>query len=368
MEQKSGKTIEQVIDDIEKMISGIGRKGRGGGGSNGSGPKSSGGGGFGLQMLVVVLVLIGYGLFTAFYKIEESQQGVVTRFGAFSHISEPGPHFKLPFGIDQVYKIEVTRVHELQFGYRIGQTISKTQARLESLMLTGDLNVAVVEWILKYRIADAKKYLFHASNVEKNIADISVSVMRRVVGDKQVSDVLTTDRVSVAERAEKLTQQTLDTYDMGILITGIALQNVTPPEPVKPAFNEVNTARQEKERMINEALGIRNKVIPEAKGKANRLVDEAKAYQVDRVNRAKGDAEKFKEILVAYQAAPQITRKRMYLETMETIFANPDKITIVDSQIKGLLPVFKGLINPPEKEERNKSNDISLKEDKHPNS
>lgn len=341
MDQKSGKTIEQVLQDLDNMLSSIGRKGRQGKNSNGGGSGvNQPGSGLGLQLLIIIVILAIYGAFTSFYKIEESQQGVVTRFGAFSHIADPGPHFKLPFGIDQVYEIEVTRVHELQFGFRKDSRIATKQARLESLMLTGDLNVAVVEWILNYKIVDPKKYLFHAVNVEKNIHDISISVMRRVVGDKLVSDVLTTDRVEIANKAMQLTQQTIDLYDMGILITKIALQNVTPPEPVKPAFNEINIARQEKERMVNEAQGIYNKIIPEAEGKANKIVAEAEAYAVARINRAKGDADRYREMLAAYQAAPQITRKRMYLETMQEIFSNPDKITIVDSQIKGLLPIF----------------------------
>ena len=332
------------MEDLDNMLSGFKRKGRGGqNGSSNQGGTAGGGSGGGLQLLLVGAILVAYGLFTSFYKIEESQQGVVTRFGAFSKIADPGPHFKLPFGIDQVYKVEVTRFHELQFGFRKDSRLSERQARQESLMLTGDLNVAVVEWILTYRIQDPKKYLFHAVNVEKNIHDISISVMRRVVGDKLVGDVLTTDRVQIANRARELTQHALDVYDMGILVTKIALQSVTPPEPVKPAFNEVNIARQEKERMINEARGTYNKVIPRAEGQAAKLIAEAEAYAIDRINRAQGDANRFEELLQAYKASPRITRKRLYVETMQKVFGSLDRITVVDSNIKGLLPVFSQL-------------------------
>lgn len=345
MNQKPQKTIEQLIGEFEQMIMGFGRgkqakNGSGGSGGNDGFSSSGNSRGFRSQIFVVAAIAVAYGFFTSFYKIDETQEGVITRFGAFSHIAGPGPHFKLPFGIDQVYKVEVTRFHELQFGFRKDEQLSERQARQESLVLTGDLNVAVVEWILNYKIQDPKKYLFHAVNVEKNIRDISISVMRRVVGDKLVSDVLTTDRVSIADRARELTQQALDVYDMGILVTKVALQSVTPPEPVKPAFNEVNIARQEKERMINDARGVYNKVIPEAEGKSEKVVAEAEAYAVDRVNRAKGDALKYSEMLAAYKESPQITRKRIYLETMAEIFAGKSKITVVDAQIKGLLPIF----------------------------
>ena len=306
--------------------------------SEGGNPSS-----FFFQLPVIIVFVVLYGAFSSFYKIETGQQGVVTRFGAFSKITDEGPHFKLPFGIDQVYKIEVTRVHELQFGFRNRATLSKEITSLESLMLTGDLNVATVQWILQYKISDPAKYLFRAENVEKNIRDITISVMRRVVGDKLVSDVLTTDRVSIAENAKRLTQEALDRYDMGVLVLRMNLQNVTPPDPVKPAFNEINIAKQEKEQMINEAKSTYNKVIPKAEGQAEKKVTESQAYAVDVVNHALGDSEKFTKILLAYKKAPEIMRKRMYLDTMESVFSRIDDFVIVDQKIKGLLPVFQDL-------------------------
>ena len=293
------------------------------------------------QFFIFIGFISLYMLASSFYKIETSEQGVVTRFGAYSHTTDEGPHLKLPFGIDHVYKIKVTRIHEMQFGFRKNsRQLSKSEVRKESIMLTGDLNVAVVEWVLQYKISDPKKFLFHAANVKKIIHDTSISVMRRVVGDKLVEDILTTDRVQIAQNALRITQEVIDTYDMGIHIVKINLQNVTPPDPVKPAFNEINIARQEKEQMINQAKENYNKVIPAAKGKAQKKLTEAEAYAVKLINTAKGDSDRFNHVLSAYQAAPEVTKNRLYLETMEKIFSKMDQLTIIDNNIKGLLPVF----------------------------
>lgn len=344
MSQKSGKSFEQVMEDLNSMISNIGdrKSSKGGNSGNGAHPPSQGGGGPSkfMQWLLIGVFIVIYGAFSSFYKIETTQKGVITRFGAFHDIADEGPHFKLPFGVDQVYKVEVTRIHEEQFGFRKQKSLSKQQARQESLMLTGDLKVAVVEWILQYKIDDAKKYLFNAVNVDKNIRDISVSVMRRVVGDKLVTDVLTTDRIIIAQQAKRLTQETLDRFDMGVIITDLNLQRVNPPAEVRDAFNEVNIARQEKDKLINQAKGTYNKVIPEAEGKANQKIAEAEAYAINLVNHAKGDAEKFTEVLAAYKLAPDITRKRLFLDAMNDIYSKSARVTIVDSKIKGLMPIF----------------------------
>jgi len=275
----------------------------------------------------------------SFYKIEPFQQGVIVRLGSFHHISEEGPHLKIPF-MDRVYKVAVTRIHELRFGFSDNPKESQKKGRRESLMLSGDLNVAIVEWILQYRILDPKKFIFHAENVEKNIRDTSISVMRRVVGDKLVSDVLTTDRISIANTSKHLTQEALDKFDMGIIITRISLQNVTPPEAVKPAFNEINIAKQEREQTINRAKEMYNKAIPEAKGKAKKHVFEAEAYAIETINQAKGEGARFKKMLIAYQNHPQITHTKMYLETMEEILSSLDEFAIIDVDLKNILPII----------------------------
>jgi membrane protease subunit HflK len=185
-------------------------------------------------------------------------------------------------------------------------------------------------------VSDARKFLFNAADVTKNIHDISISVMRRVVGDKAVSDVLTKDRVLIAESALALTQETLDRFDMGVKLTRVYLQNVTPPDAVKPAFNEVNIAKQEREQLVNQAKANYNRVLPEAEGNAARLVSEAQAFAVEAVNRAKGDSEKLRVMLAAYHAAPQIAKKRMYIQTVEKIVGAAEHLTIVDSSLKGV--------------------------------
>jgi membrane protease subunit HflK len=207
-------------------------------------------------------------------------------------------------------------------------------------MLTGDLNVADVEWILQFRIADPWKYLFHARDVQRNLRDVSLSIMRRVVGDRLVGDVLTTGRVEIADQAKLLTQEVLDQYDMGIKVEKIILQGVNPPEKVKPAFNEVNAAKQEQEQTINNAEREYNRVIPESRGKAAKLIADAEAYAIDTVNRAKGDASRFSEVLKSYKQAPQLTRQRLYIDALEEVFAKMERVTIVDSRIKGVLPIY----------------------------
>ncbi len=343
MNQRANKSFEQIIEDLNRMFANFGRNKRGpqspynggGGGNAPSGPNPF------LQWIIISMFLIAYGALSSFYQVETTQKGVITRFGAFYDIADEGLHLKLPFGIDQVYKVEVTRIHEEQFGFRKdGRKLSAPQLAKESLMLTGDLKLAVVEWIVQYRIHDAKKFLFNAVGVSNNIRDISISVMRRVVGDKLVSDVLTVDRVSIAEAARRLTQETLDKFDMGVTITNLNLQNVNPPESVRAAFNEVNVARQEKDQLVNQAKGAYNQVIPEAGGRALKMVAEAEAYSINLVNKAKGDAEKFKTILEAYRKAPEITRRRLYLDTMEEIFSQVDHLTVVDPEIKGLMPIY----------------------------
>jgi membrane protease subunit HflK len=210
----------------------------------------------------------------------------------------------------------------------------------ESLMVTGDLNVADVEWVTQYQVSDPFKFLFQARDPVRNVRDVSQAVMRRVVGDRLVNDVLTTGRVEIAAEALRLTQEVLDKYDIGIRVVAIKLQDVNPPDLVKPSFNEVNAAKQEQEKLINNAEKEYNKVIPEAAGKAEETLSQAQGYADALVNRAKGDGGKFRAILAEYRKAPDITRKRLYIETMEELFSRFRNLTVVDSAVKGLLPVF----------------------------
>jgi membrane protease subunit HflK len=323
---------------------------RGGGGNNGGGGRRGGGlppelakKGVWLGLLAIVAL---WGIVSSFYTVDISEEAVVTRFGAYIRTTSAGMHFKLPFGIEKVYHVQSKTIIQEEFGFRsVDQsgdrtTYDKEQYRGESLMLTGDLNVADVEWILQFRIADPWKFLFHARDVRRNVRDVSLSIMRRVVGDRTVGDVLTTGRVEIADQAKLLTQEVLDQYDMGIKVEKIILQGVNPPEKVKPAFNEVNAAKQEQEQMINVAEREYNRVIPEARGKAEQLIADAEGYAIALENRARGDASQFDEVMDAYKSAPEITRRRLYIEAMEEILAAAENITIVDEGVKGVLPLF----------------------------
>ena len=293
--------------------------------------------------IVMVLFVLGY---TSFYTVEPDEEAVVIRLGKYINTNTPGLHFKIPFGVDNVIKVKTKTVLQEEFGFRTKSTRSRRSTYSnanfdeESLMLTGDLNVASVEWAVQYQIADPFKYLFQTSSPETNIRDVSESIMRRVVGDRSVTDILTTGKMEIETRALVLMQEVLNKYDMGVRIVTVKLQDVNPPEVVKPSFNEVNEAKQEQEKSINQAEGEYNKIIPEARGKAQKLVSEAEGYASAMLNRSMGDAEKFEAILTEYNRAPQVTRKRIYLETMSTIFKKFENITVVDPEIKGLLPVF----------------------------
>ena len=295
---------------------------------------------------VIVGIITLWALVTSFYTVEPDEEAVVIRFGKYTTTNPPGLHFKLPFGIDREIKVKTKRVLQEEFGFRSENFSSRrTQYSprnfdLESLMLTGDLNVADVEWVVQYQIADPFKFLFQTSSPERNIRDISESIMRRVVGDRSVTEVLTTGRVEISNDATALMQTILDRYDMGVKIVTVKLQDVNPPDKVKPSFNEVNSAKQEQEQLINQAEERYNKVIPEARGEAQKMISEAEGYATRAVNTALGDAEKFDQIYKEYRKAPIVTRKRLYLETMEQLFGKFNNVTVIDPTIRGLLPIY----------------------------
>lgn len=295
---------------------------------------------------LVLAVIAALGFFTSYYTVEPDEEAVVIRLGQYLETTSPGLHFKIPFGVDKVIKVKTKIVHQEEFGFRTQSlstrrtTYSSRNLDEESLMLTGDLNVAEVQWVVQYQISNPFKFLFRTSEPVRNIRDVSESIMRRVVGDIMVTEVLTTGRVGIAGDAKALMQEVLDKYDMGVLVRSIKLQDVNPPKKVQASFNDVNAAKQEQEKMINQAEQAYNKVIPEARGKAKKLVSEAQGYAQAIVNRAEGDAERFQEIYREYKKAPSITKKRLYLESMEELFAGLEGITVIDPKVRGLLPVF----------------------------
>ncbi len=295
---------------------------------------------FGLIAALLVLVALG-----SFYTIDPEERGVILRFGKYSRTTEPGLHFKIPFGVERLIKVPVERQLKQEFGFRtvragVQSQVSRRGYELESNMLTGDLNAAVVEWVVQYRIEDARSFLFKVRSVEETLADMSEAVMRKVVGDRTVDDVLTTGRQEVADLVEERLQDLCDQYENGVKIEQVVLQDVNPPEPVKPSFNEVNEAEQEKETKRNQAQQRYNEVIFRARGEAEQTISNAEGYKLDRVNRAKGEAARFESLYSEYRKAPEVTRRRIYLETMNTILPKMGQKTILDGDLDGVLPLL----------------------------
>ena len=310
--------------------------------------------------VILLLVLTAAG--TLLYEVGPDELGVVQRFGRYVRTTDPGLHLKFPFGIETAKNIKVTHVFKEEFGFRTvssgvrtvysGKDGVRRDPRSgafrptgnsfleESMMLTGDLNVAVVEWIVQYTIKDPVKYAFRVRDMRETIRNMSEAMMRLVVGDHTINQVLTEGREQIRiEMAEKL-QVVLDSYGAGIDVQNVILQDVTPPDPVKPSFNEVNEARQEKEKMVNQAWEEYNRIIPKAKGQADQKLREAEGYALERINKAQGDTKRFELTLAEYQKAPEVTKKRFYLEmTQEVMPLLKDKI-VMDSSQQGILPML----------------------------
>jgi membrane protease subunit HflK len=292
--------------------------------------------------IVVALIL----LWTVWFTVQPEETGVVQRFGKVVRTAGPGLHFKWPYGIETILTVPTARVLKEEFGFRTTATApgrrtqyTANQAyKVESLMLTGDLNVIDVQWIIQYRIEDPIRFLFYVRDTPKTIRDMTESVMRRVVGNRLGSDVLTVGRVEVSSEAKVEIQKILTDYETGVRLVTVELQDVTPPDTVKPAFNEVNEARQDRERTINQAQEQANKEIPKARGVASQSISQAEGYAIERVNRANGEANRFNAILAEYKQAPEVTRRRLYLESIARFVAEMKGLYIVDSEQKALVP------------------------------
>ncbi len=303
----------------------------------------------GVALAVLLLVAVS----STYYQVNADEVGVVQRFGRYVRTTEPGPHVKIPF-VEGVTRVPVQRQLKTEFGFRT--TVSGVQSqfeqtadtRAESLMLTGDLNVAVVEWIVQYKVKDPYKYLFKVRNLDSadrrgdasTFRDMNEAVMRQVVGDHSVNEVLTVGREQIQIDAKLALQSLCDRYETGLEVLQIVLQDVNPPDPVKPAFNEVNQAIQEKERLINEAWADYNQTVPNARGEAERVVRAAEGYALERVNNARGDVARFVNIYDEYRKAPDVTRKRLYLETLAEVLPKTGRKLVIDSSMKGILPLL----------------------------
>lgn len=284
-------------------------------------------------------------IFSGVYSVGPDEVGVIRKFGKYIRTTDPGLHFKIPMGIEKVDNVKVQYIFKEEFGFRTLKPGIKSQYSTreyfdESLMLTGDLNVLVVEWIVQFKVKDPVKLLFNIRDPKETIRNISEAVMRQIVGDATVSEVLTTRRMDINQDAQDKLQEILDSYESGIHIVTLKLQDVNPSDEVKPSFNQVNEAKQEKEKMINEAWEAYNKTIPAARGQAEKTIKEAEGYTLQRINRAKGDAARFIDTWQAYRKAKEVTRKRLYLEAMNEILPKTGYKYIIDSSAHSILPLL----------------------------
>jgi membrane protease subunit HflK len=305
---------------------------------------------------VIVIVLL-QGVYSSVYKIQPSEVGVILRLGKYSRTTQSGLHFKIPY-IEKLFKVNVEKIRKQEFGFRTrfpGQQSSfdRRNYDMESLMLTADKNVINVAWIVQYKVADPYLFLFKIKDVEQAVHDASESVTRRIVGNMDFDYVLSNRDLLAASVKQEL-QSELDNLEAGIVLVTVQFQDINPPETVKPAFNEVNEADQDMKRLVNEAQETYNRVIPKARGSAKQIIEEARGYASERINDAKGQTERFNDILKEYKNAPVVTRKRMYIETMEQILPGVDTIYVIDKDQQSPLPLLnlsggQGLLAPQKK-------------------
>jgi membrane protease subunit HflK len=295
--------------------------------------------------LAFVLLFVILGIYTSVYKIDTEEVGVVQRFGKYTKSTQPGLNFKLPFGIETVTPVPVRRILKEEFGFASqrnsgrSRTSFTTENSNEALMLTGDLNVAVVPWIVQYRVNDPYNFLFKVQDVKRLLRDMSEASMRLVVGDRSINEVLTR-REEMADAAKVILQEELDNSQAGIRVVTIEMKRTNVPGPVQDSFNEVNQAIQEKERVIYQAREEYNKAIPTARGDAERVVKAAEGYALDRVNRAKGDAARFESVYAEYVNARDVTARRLYLETLQELLPRMGFKYIIDDNQSNLLPLL----------------------------
>jgi len=295
----------------------------------------------GVAAIVVLIILVG-----SIYQIEPEEVGVILRFGKYVRLTDPGLHAKLPLGLEKLIRVQVQRQLKMEFGFRTARAgirtdyVKNAATRREAVMLTGDLNVALVEWIVQYKIRDPYKYLFKLRDPETTFRYMTEAVVRTIVGDNSVDEVITIGRSRIANDAKQELQALCNLYEIGIEVNQLIFQDVNPPDPVKPSFNEVNEALQEKERKINEAYSEYNQIIPRAEGEAKQTIEAAEGYALARVNKAQGDAKRFEAIYNEYRRAPVVTRRRLYLETMQEILPKIEKKIILDDKGNNVLPLL----------------------------
>jgi membrane protease subunit HflK len=295
-----------------------------------------------LGLVVVVLIFLAW---DSVYQVQPEEQAMILRMGSYTgELYEPGLHFKFPI-VDQEIKVPTKRQLKQEFGFRTAAAGVRTEYSPqdfpeESLMLTGDLNVGDVEWVVQYRIADPFQFVFKVRNVRETFRDLNEAVMREIVGDHSVDEVLTFGRREVALKAKDLLQQLADKYETGIRVEQLVLQDVNPPGRVKPSFNEVNQAIQQREELINNARAEYNRAVPRAEGEAEQMIRQAEGYKLERVNNAQGEAARFLSLYEEYRKAPGVTRRRLYVETMERLLPKLGEKIIVDENLEQMVPLM----------------------------
>jgi membrane protease subunit HflK len=302
--------------------------------------KSFGGRFLGTLIFLGILALAGL---TSFYVVDETEQAVVTRLGRYAYTTGSGLHTKLPFGIERNYNVPVKVVQTEQFGFKTvkaGRNNEyKNNISTESTMLTGDLNIVDVEWIIQYRIVDPKQWLFGVSEKRQTIRDISRSAINTLVGDRAILSVMGSERSNIENLAQEMMNENFTSLGLGISVIAVKLQNIVPPSGVQDAFEDVNKAIQDMNRFINEGKEAYNAEIPKAQGEADRMLQVAEGYAAERVNMAKGDVARFNSVYDEYRKSPKVTRERIYLETMDEIFGADTKPELIDGKLQNLVPV-----------------------------
>ncbi|OJF76252.1 MAG: HflK protein [Treponema sp. CETP13] len=293
-----------------------------------------------LIILILVLIIAGLSIGTSFFTVDETEQAVITRFGKYYTTMGSGLHYKIPFGIDKSYMVPVKVVQTEQFGFSTyNNNSTKTSVKKESTMLTGDLNIIDVEWIIQYRIVDPAAWLFNVQERTQTIRDISQSVINTLVGDRAILNVMGSARSEIETEALATMNENFESLGLGINIIAVKLQNIVPPEGVQDSFEDVNRASQDMERYINEGKESYNSQIPLAQGEAEQTIQQAEGYATERVNEAKGDVARFNAVYQEYIKAPKVTRERIYLETMQEVYSAKDNQTLIDTQLENIIPV-----------------------------
>ncbi len=295
----------------------------------------------GIAVIVISLLFV---LWTSYYTVPAESEGVVLRFGKFLKTVNPGLHFKIPLGVDDVTVLPTRRQLKFEFGFYTSGYTHPAQATMQQLeeksMVTGDLNAALVEWVVQYRISDPKEYLFDVRNPDQTLRDLSEAAMREVIGDRTVDEVITIGRQDIEINALSRMQELAKRYKLGVRVDQVQLKNVNPPREVQASFNEVNRAQQDRENAINIANGDYNQAVPRARGEADQAIRGAEGYRFKRVNEAEGDVASFNAMLEQYSKAPEITRTRLYLETMGDVLPSMGPKIIIDDSMKQLLPIL----------------------------